>query len=280
MIVVTGSTGGIGVEIADQLAAKGWDLILLNRSKEKSEAQIKALESSYPDQKFKAYIADFLNLDDVKSALENINTDFDEIYGLFNNAGFLSGERETSQQGLEAHFAINAVVPYVIIQSLREKLSAASTDDQPSFIANLSSGAIDSVKTLDVSSLKDPEKVGGLTGAYANSKVVGNTMGQAMKAELEESGIMIMSVDPGPTQSHMVAAGDGIPWIIRILRPLLFKPAKSQTEKLLTGVLEAVQKRSTGIYLSEGKLKSDHGVALDKNVQAEVMDLLEASAVL
>jgi short-subunit dehydrogenase len=102
-----------------------------------------------------------------------------------------------------------------------------------------------------------------------------NTMCQAMKSELESEGILILSVDPGPTQSHMVAAGDGIPWIIRILRPLLFKPASSQTAKLLSGVMKAREQGATGIYISEGKVKPEHPLALDPVIQAEVMDLLK-----
>ena len=272
--LVTGSTGGIGVEIADQLAADGWDLILLNRSEEKSSAQCAELQSRHKSQTFRSYIADFLDLSKVNTALDTISSDFPEIHGIFNNAGFLSGERTTSEQGLEAHFAINALVPFVIIQSLRSNLSSGSSAERAAFVANLSSGSIDSVKKIDVSTLTNPEKVGGLMGAYANSKVVVNTMGQAMKSELESEGILILSVDPGPTQSHMVAAGDGIPWIIRILRPLLFKPASSQTAKLLSGVMKAREQGATGIYISEGKVKPEHPLALDPVIQAEVMDLL------
>lgn len=277
--LVTGSTGGIGVEIADQLASQGWDLILLNRSKDKTNKQISELREKYAEQNFSGYIADFLDLDDVRSALSQITAQHEAIHGVFNNAGFLSGERQTSKQGHEAHFAINAVVPFVITQTLLEQLAAGSSDEQASFVANLSSGSINGVKKLDVGALSNPSEVGGLMGAYANSKVVVNTMAQAMKAELEARGISIMSVDPGPTQTHMVAAGDGIPWLIRILRPLLFKPAKSQTAKLISGVMSAVDQKQSGAHISEGKLKAEHPLALDAQVQQDVMALLrEVSA--
>ncbi|MEL6505980.1 MAG: SDR family NAD(P)-dependent oxidoreductase, partial [Pseudomonadota bacterium] len=37
--MITGSTGGIGSAIAGQLAASGWDLVLVNRSAEKASQQ-------------------------------------------------------------------------------------------------------------------------------------------------------------------------------------------------------------------------------------------------
>ena len=50
-VAVTGSTGGIGVWLCKHLAHLGADLLLLNRSKEKTQKQIDELKAKYPNVK-------------------------------------------------------------------------------------------------------------------------------------------------------------------------------------------------------------------------------------
>ena len=72
--------------------------------------------------------------------------------------------------GVEGHFALNTLAPYMLIQGLRPQLSAGASDGNQSVIINFSSSAINAVKEIDVTQLRNPDKIGGLMDAYAKSK--------------------------------------------------------------------------------------------------------------
>ena len=127
--VVTGSTGGIGAEISKYLAENGWNLVLLNRSAEKAEKQISTLKVTFAKQMFFSYTADMMDLTSLQVALAKIREEHPKISALYNAAGLLTDKRIESNQGIEAHFAVNTLAPYLITQWLRNPLNAGASSD-------------------------------------------------------------------------------------------------------------------------------------------------------
>ncbi|MEO0509261.1 MAG: SDR family NAD(P)-dependent oxidoreductase [Verrucomicrobiota bacterium] len=274
--LVTGSTGGIGLEVSDILAANGWNLILLNRSKEKAEQQINKLIETFPDQTFFSYTADMMDLSEFGKVVREIGGQHPEILALYNIAGILTDKRLKSTQELEGHFAVNTVAPYLITQGLRKQLSAGASSSQRSVVVNISTSAINSVKKLDVSKLVDPDEIGGLMGAYAKSKLAITIAGEFLHKELLDENILIHSIDPGPTKTSMTGSGDGMPWIISLLRPILFKSPEAQAKKLVSAVDTGVSENASGIFISEGKRKDVPSIVLDKELQSQLKELLDS----
>ena len=85
--VITGSTGGIGSAIADQLAAGGWDLVLVNRSAEKASQQKTDLNTAHPEAKVDLVQADLMDTDQIKRAAREILAIHSSIDALYNNSG-------------------------------------------------------------------------------------------------------------------------------------------------------------------------------------------------
>ena len=56
--VITGSTGGIGGAIADQIAAYGWRLVLVNRNETNAEAQKADMRANHPSVAVETVTAD------------------------------------------------------------------------------------------------------------------------------------------------------------------------------------------------------------------------------
>lgn len=274
--VVTGSTGGIGLEISKLLAANGWNLVLLNRSREKTEKQISGLKQSFPEQAFYSYTADMMDLSDLGRAVEEIGAEHKELRALYNVAGILTDKRMTSAQGIEGHFAVNTLAPYFITQRLRSQLSAGASASQKSVVVNFSSSAIKSVRKLEVPALIDPEEIGGLMGAYAKSKLAITMVAEFLREDLFNEGILIYSVDPGPTKTPMTGSSDGMPWFIRILQPFVFKPADYQAERLVSAVDAGVSESISGVFLSEGKRKDIPSIVSDKELQSTLRTLIDS----
>lgn len=273
--VLTGSTGGIGLEIARILARQGWNLVLVNRSQEKTNFQLEELRKSYPSQKFAGFIANLMDTSDIHRIAEEIGSRYTKISALYNIAGLLTDRRIMSPQNVEGHFALNTLAPYILTQLLRKQLSAGAQGVQQSVVVNFSSSAVSGVKELDVATLTNPENIGGLTGAYAKSKAALTVLSASMKEELLKDGILIQTVDPGPTKTSMTSSSDGMPWFLLLLRPLIFKSAKFQAQRLVDAVETAVIEGKSGLFISEGKRKNYPAIALNKDIQTKIKLLLD-----
>ncbi|MEM9006113.1 MAG: SDR family NAD(P)-dependent oxidoreductase [Cyanobacteria bacterium P01_F01_bin.86] len=273
--VLTGSTGGIGLETSKILAKQGWNLVLVNRSQEKTDFQLEELRKSYPSQEFKGFIANLMDTSDINRVAAEIRAEYTEISALYNIAGLLTDKRIMSPQNVEGHFALNTLAPYVLTQLLRPPLSAGGKGIQKSVVVNFSSSAINSVKELDVETLTNPESIGGLMGAYATSKAALTAVSALMKEELLEDGILIQVVDPGPTKTSMTGSSDGMPWYLLLLRPLIFKSAKLQAQRLISAVESAVSEGKSGLFISEGQQKPYPPITLNKGLQTEIKLLLD-----
>ncbi|MEO0964308.1 MAG: SDR family NAD(P)-dependent oxidoreductase [Planctomycetota bacterium] len=274
-VVVIGSTGGIGAEIAKLLANEGWHLALVNRSQEKTERQISELREAHPRSTFRAYTADMMDLSQIARVTEQIRSECTGIAGLYLVAGLLTNKRLTSEQGVEGHFAVNTLAPYLFTQKLRATLSAASSAEHKSFVVNFSSSAIGGVRSLDVDDLANPSEIGGLFGAYAKTKLAITVATRFLEAELADEGVLIHAVDPGATKTSMTGSGDGMPWFIRLLQPVLFKAADAQARKLVSAIDRAVTDGQSGLYIVEGKVKTPPRLVSDQTTQAKLRTLLE-----
>ena len=142
LAVITGSTCGIVREFSRILAAQGWNLVLLNRSRIRSENHGRELAEAFPEQSFTAYTADFLDLGEIEEVATEIGVQHPKIDALYNVAGILTDQRITSAQGIEGHFAVNVVAPYLLLQKLRVPLAAGGEAGGKSVIAIFSSSAI------------------------------------------------------------------------------------------------------------------------------------------
>lgn len=275
--VITGSTGGIGGAIADQLAENGWTLVLVNRNSAKAETQKADINRVHPHTKIDLIQADLMDLDQIKRAAQEILTIHPQIDALYNNSGVLTSQRVMSAQGHESNYAVNTLAPYVMLESLRPALKRDG-DAPKTMVINTTSAAHNSAKSIDVDALSEPDSIGGLTGAYATTKLALTTMGTALAEDLAKDGIMVRSVCPGAVITPMTKTSDGMPGILKMLVPLLFNKPDKQAGKMIHAALPESFGARTGIYITNGKEKTAPKLANDPRVQAALIKKLSADA--
>ena len=276
--VVTGSTGGIGSELADILSSKGHALILINRSEVKAQIQAANLAKRYPGLPAKFYTADLMDTVQIRGVISKIAKLPGRIDALYNNSGVLTSERVLSPQGYESQFAVNTLAPFMLIRGFSEKLAGVDPTD-PAMIVNFSSSAISSVRNLDVAQLANPDKVGGLLTTYAHTKLAVTAMAPALADELSEKNILIRAIDPGATKTPMTTSGgSGMPRVLAWIAPLLFSPADRQAQKVVSSAAPSAHQFRTGIYVANEKEKKLPASASDPTVQRGLIDKLEELA--
>ncbi|MEM6309558.1 MAG: SDR family NAD(P)-dependent oxidoreductase [Pseudomonadota bacterium] len=277
--VITGSTGGIGSAIAEQLAAGGWDLVLVNRSAEKASQQKTDLNAAHPEAKVDLVQADLMDTDQIKRAAGEILAIHSSIDALYNNSGVLTSQRIMSAQDHESNYAVNTLASYVMLECLRPALKRTAGAPK-TMIVNTTSSAHNAAKSLDVDMLSNPAEIGGLTGVYATTKLALTTMGTAMAPQLEQDGIMLRSVCPGAVVTPMTKTSDAMPGILKFLVPLLFNKPEKQAGKMIHAAQPESFGGRTGIYITNGKEKAAPKLAVDASVQASLMKKLSVDAAL
>lgn len=189
VILVTGSTGGLGRETAKALAMQGDHVIIHGRNEERGRSLVADIESAGKGSA-RFYRADFSSLQEVRDLADAILEDYERLDVLVNNAGIFSPdqqERRLSADDYELHFQVNYLAGYVLTRRLTPLLEASA----PSRIINVASGQ----RPLDFDNLMLESDYSGRQ-AYFQSKNAQIMMTFALADELAERGISINAMHP------------------------------------------------------------------------------------
>jgi NAD(P)-dependent dehydrogenase (short-subunit alcohol dehydrogenase family) len=135
-VLITGSTDGLGREVARRVAALGAHVIVHGRNAERGKAIVDEIARDAAGSA-KFYPADFASLEEVRAFARTVQRDYDRLHVLVNNAGVLLRDRQVSRDGHELHFAVNYLAGFLLTRSLLPTLIASA----PSRIVNVASGA-------------------------------------------------------------------------------------------------------------------------------------------
>lgn len=135
--LVTGSTDGLGREVAMRLGALGARVVVHGRNRERGAEVVRSIQSAGGEAAFHA--ADFASLEEVRKLSDTIRASYDRLDLLINNAGIYvtagQNARQTSVDGHELTFAVNYLAGYLLTYSLLPLL----TKSAPARIVNVSS---------------------------------------------------------------------------------------------------------------------------------------------
>ena len=139
VVLITGSTSGLGREVARRLARSGDHVIVHGRNVGRGTALVEEIERETGGSA-RFYRADFASLDQIRDFSEAILRDYDRLDVLINNAGIWlesADGRRVSQDGHELHFQVNYLAGYLLTDRLLPLLRKSA----PSRIVNVASGA-------------------------------------------------------------------------------------------------------------------------------------------
>lgn len=114
--VITGASGGIGAEVARELSRRSWKLAIVGRNKERT-AEVARMADGIP------FVCDFDRLDDVRELAEKLDTRFERIDALVNNAGGIVAKRANSLDGVELTLQRNVLGSVVLTERLAGKIA-------------------------------------------------------------------------------------------------------------------------------------------------------------
>jgi uncharacterized protein len=178
--LITGASTGIGAVYADRLAKRGYDLILVARSQEKLTEVAARLKST--GRRIETISADLTKKEDVQRVAERLSTDA-TITALINNAGLGSAARL-----LDSNIDDMESMIYLNVTALTRLALAAL----PGFVTRRNGLLINIASVVALA----PDL---LNGTYSGTKAYVVNFTQALKKEVEGTGVTVQAVLPGAT---------------------------------------------------------------------------------
>lgn len=187
--LITGANRGIGLEVARQLAEKGFRIFLAARQREAGEQAAAALHKS--GAQVTSVALDVTDAESLRNAAREVTAQGDHLDVLVNNAAILGDENlsvfETSAATLQDVLATNTIGPLLVAQAFLPLLAKSKAGR----IINVSSSA---------GSLNE---MGTYAPAYSISKTALNAVTCQLAAALQSAGIAVNSVCPGWVRTDM-----------------------------------------------------------------------------
>ena len=199
VVVITGTTHGIGRVLARELAGAGATLELLNRNPRLAAAQVEELVAATGNPRISSEILDLSDFDSVRKAAKAIAKQHPVIDVLINNAGAFFLKRECNKEGVEMTFAVNFLGPFLLTRLLLPNLERSS----PGRILITSSKAHEFAEL----NLGDLAYEGGYPrmgfSAYAASKLATLLFTQELARRLDAHKVTINAVHPGVVATNI-----------------------------------------------------------------------------
>jgi NAD(P)-dependent dehydrogenase (short-subunit alcohol dehydrogenase family) len=204
VVLVTGSTDGLGREVARRLAARGAHVIVHGRNRERGAELVAEIQGEGRGSA-SFYAADLADLAEVRRLGEAILRDHSRLDVLVNNAGIWrrdAGERALSADGHELHFAVNYLSGYLLTRMLLPRLRESA----PARVVNVASAAQTPIDFDDVMLER------GYTGsrAYAQSKLAQVLFTVDLGRELEGTGITVVALHPATLMATTMVREAGV----------------------------------------------------------------------
>lgn len=186
--LITGANRGLGFEIANQLGALGFHIILSGRSRHKLAEALERLHENRVSAT--AVVMDVSSFESIKSAFDKVSTDVDSIDVLINNAAIL----------LDEEIALLEISEADIIQTIKTNSFGALFTVQV-FHSLLKHGA----RVINISSRAGQILIGVTTWAptYSMSKTLLNALTMHLAAVLKPKGISVNAMCPDWVKTDM-----------------------------------------------------------------------------
>jgi len=196
--LVTGATAGIGHVFAQQLAARGHDLVLVARDAGRLESVAKELREEYAVD-VEVLPADLVDRDQLDAVAARVADPERPVELLVNNAGF----------GLKGRFLVNDVAAE---QALLDILVTA--------VMRLSHAALGAMTERGHGGIINVSSVAAFLprGTYAAAKAWVNSFGEWAHNEYAPAGVTVTTLCPGFTKTEFhermgVRRGTGFMWL-------------------------------------------------------------------
>jgi retinol dehydrogenase-14 len=231
IVLVTGSTDGIGYQTALELARRHATVVVNGKDEARCQAAVQSIRRLTENESPSYLLADLSSQAQVRAMVEKFLDQHDRLDVLVNNAGISLLRRRLSVDGLEMTFAVNHLAHFLLTNLLLEALKRSPS----ARVIMVSSGAhygqhLD-FDDLQLAHFYTPIK------AYGRSKLANILFAYELARRLEGTHVTSNALTPGMVATEI--------WrkVNRLLGPLIYTMIKRRAQTPAQGA-------QTSIYLA------------------------------
>ena len=262
-VVVTGGTGGIGLQTALALARLGARVVITGRDGGRAQSAAARIGGDVD-----VLVADMSSLHQVRGLAADLLGRHPRIDVLVNNVGGYWNTRHVTTDGLERTFALNHLTPFLLTNLLQARLTAAGG----ARVVTVSSNA-HTMGRIDFDDLQAEHRYSGAR-AYNQSKLANVLFSYELGRRLQGQGVTANALHPGVVRTGFGSEDPG--GLQKLLVPLGRWLMKSPEQGAKTSVYLAsspdVQEVS-GRYFVNNKPKKSAPASYDETTARRLWDV-------
>lgn len=260
VVLITGSTDGIGRAAALEAARAGHGVVVHGRSEERVETVLREIRQHAGTTGIepRGVTADLASLADVRDLARRIREDLPRLDVLINNAGVISRTHRRSRDGYELTFAVNHLAHFLLTTELLHLMKESA----PARIVNVSSmvhyGAEINFEDLMLERDYDGYR------AYEQSKLANVLFTTELARRLDGTGVTTVSLHPGVIKTKVLHEyfGGGA-------------PTEQGARNVLTPALDPAYAELTGVYFSDARPKDPDPAGTDRETARRLWEVSE-----
>ena len=267
-VMITGSSSGLGLAVAKQLATLGAEVIMAARSgiPEKGDE----VKNASGNQKVHMLHVDLADFDLITNLVKQVKKQFGKIDILICNAAVVVKEARKTKHGLDEMFTVNYLAKFYLINALlKEKVFNTNGAGLPRiiFVSSESHRNPDQFEWDTFGQFKE-HKMAKTVERYGYYKLLMTTFSQELERRLNSNAkpnYSVFALCPGPVNSNIAREA---PVIVQPLMKLVFKMFFSSPEKAAEPVVYLAASKDV-----EGKPKDYLFLMSRKPVDEKAADL-------
>jgi NAD(P)-dependent dehydrogenase (short-subunit alcohol dehydrogenase family) len=195
--VVTGANGGLGLQTAHVLAAKGAHVVMAVRNQTKAAEAVQQIRGEAPDASLELVKLDLASQASVTNAAKQILAGHEVINILVNNAGLMAMPERRTEDGYEMQFGVNHLGHWTLTALLMPALLAAPA----ARVVTVTSTAHHFGRPVDPA---NPHLHGNYSAwrAYGQAKLANYHFALGLQHEFDRAGVPAQSLIAHPGLSH------------------------------------------------------------------------------
>ena len=267
VVLITGATGGIGLEASVAMARLGARVVMVGRDPTKTAQKVDEVRSRSGSSKVESLLCDVSSQAQVRALATAFLAKYERLDVLINNAGTVFARRTMTEDNLEATFAVNYLSAFLLTNLLLDLLKKSA----PARVVNVASNGHYG-GTLDFDDLGF-ERGYQIMRAYSRSKLAEVLFTRELARRLSGTGVTANCVHPGAVATNIWDRGPAFtrPIFAVAKRVAMISPAAgAETIVYLAASPEVAQE--SGLYFEKNQPKSPSRLAQDDALAVRLWD--------
>jgi retinol dehydrogenase 14 len=268
VVLITGSTSGIGKAAATALAGMGAELVVNGRNREKGERALQEIRDESGSDKVSLLLADLAMQSEVRRLAEEFEASHDRLDVLVNNAGLILRRRTETPDGIETTLAINHLAPFLLTNLLLGLLKKSA----PSRIITVTSEAERHGK-MNLEDMQSKRRYGAFQ-VYGKTKLANIMFTYELADRLRDTGVTANCVHPGGVNTEFGKNERGVVLLFRAFKPFMRSPEKGADTLVYLASSPEVE-GITGRYFSDREVVSSSKESYDRTLWKRLWEASE-----